>query len=270
MPELPEVETTRSGIEPHVVGRQVTSVVIRDRRLRWPIDPGLPQYLTGQRILSVARRAKYLLLVTPGGRFMIHLGMSGSLRMTKSGVEPGTHDHVDIVFDRDRCLRYRDPRRFGSMFWLVGDDSHPLLDHLGPEPLSDTFSGDYLYQTSRGRRGPVKAFVMNADVVVGVGNIYANESLHKAGIHPGRAAGAISAERYNRLAGCIKETLQAAIEAGGTTLRDFVREDGAPGYFSQALLVYGRAGLPCQGCSRTLKEIRQTGRTTVYCTSCQR
>ncbi|MCH2567898.1 MAG: bifunctional DNA-formamidopyrimidine glycosylase/DNA-(apurinic or apyrimidinic site) lyase [Pseudomonadales bacterium] len=269
MPELPEVETTRVGIGPHVIGRQVKAVVVRESRLRWPIDPGLPQYLKGQFIESVGRRAKYLLLSTSAGRLMIHLGMSGSLRVTTHDVNPETHDHVDIVFDQT-CLRYRDPRRFGSIFWLPGEESHPLLDHLGPEPLTEALNGDYLHKMSRGRRGPVKAFIMNADVVVGVGNIYANESLYKAGIHPARAAGAISAKRYERLSACIKETLNAAIDAGGTSLRDFVREDGAPGYFSQALEVYGRAGEPCGQCGKALKEIRQSGRTTVFCAGCQR
>lgn len=270
MPELPEVETTRAGIEPHLLGQRISSVVVRDSRLRWPVNPGLPQYLTGQMVMAVNRRAKYLLLVTETGRLMIHLGMSGSLRITEPGNAPGTHDHVDIVFERGLCLRYRDPRRFGSMFWLPGSESHSLLDHLGPEPLSGEFTGDYLYRLSRGRRGPIKAFIMNADVVVGVGNIYANESLFKAGIHPARSAGAISSQRYDRLAQQIKEILRAAIQAGGTTLRDFVNEEGAPGYFAQKLLVYGRAGLPCDHCGRVLREIRQTGRTTVYCTRCQR
>ena len=229
----------------------------------------LAQSLTGQTIESVDRRAKYLLFNTSSGRMMVHLGMSGSLRVLPGAVPPELHDHIDIRLDDERILRYRDPRRFGSVFWLPGTESHALLGELGPEPLSDDFDGSYLFRLSRRRKGPVKTFIMNSHVVVGVGNIYANEALFQAGISPVRAAGRISAPRYELLAAAIKDVLARAIEAGGTTLRDFVREDGSPGYFRHDLAVYGRGGEPCVVCGRALKEIRLGQRTTVYCTRCQ-
>jgi formamidopyrimidine-DNA glycosylase len=270
MPELPEVETTRLGISPHVVGKKVTSVVVREDRLRWPISPGLAQSLTGLTIRDVKRRAKYLLFVTDRGRLMVHLGMSGSLRVLQTDHSPEKHDHVDIGFDDGTVLRYRDPRRFGSIFWLQDADSHELLDHLGPEPLSAGFDGDYLFHASRRRRVAIKTFLMNSHVVVGVGNIYANEALFRAGIRPDRLAMRVSRLRYQRLVEDVRGVLSEAIEAGGTTLRDFVKEDGSPGYFQSRLDVYGRKGEPCVNCSRPLVEIRQSQRTTVFCKSCQR
>lgn len=270
MPELPEVETTRLGISPHVVGKKVTSVEVREDRLRWPVSPGLAQSLTGLTIRDVVRRAKYLLFVTDRGRLMVHLGMSGSLRIVQKDHQPEKHDHVDICFNNSILLRYKDPRRFGSIFWLQDADSHELLDHLGPEPLSEQFDGDYLFSKSRNRRVAIKTFLMNSHIVVGVGNIYANEALFRAGIRPDRLAMRVSRQRYQKLVSAVRSVLTEAIEAGGTTLRDFVKEDGSPGYFQSRLDVYGRKGLPCVTCNRPLVEIRQSQRTTVFCQRCQR
>ena len=269
MPELPEVETTRRGIAPHTCGKSVAQVIVRESRLRWPVPPDLSQVLTGQTITAVRRRAKYLLLDTPAGTLMVHLGMSGSLRIMSASAPALFHDHIDIVLDNGFCLRYNDPRRFGSMHWLASDD-HELLNHLGPEPLSDNFSDSYLYKKSRGKRVAVKQFLMDGKVVVGVGNIYANEALFMAGIRPDRAAGRIGQARYAALVACVKDVLGGAIEQGGTTLRDFVGGDGKPGYFAQHLRVYGRADQPCRVCKARLREIRQNNRTTVFCPVCQR
>ena len=270
MPELPEVETTLRGIEPYISGKAVKAVIVRQPSLRWPVSPDLSEKLTGKRINSIARRAKYLLFSTDTGRIMMHLGMSGSLRITSVRQAPKKHDHIDIIFEDRTVLRYHDPRRFGSVFWLPEGRSHKLIDSLGPEPFSDGFDGDYLYELSRGRKVPVKPFVMNSRVVVGVGNIYANESLHRAGIRPDRLAGRVSRKRYETLSLEIKKVLIDAIQRGGTTLRDFVREDGSPGYFKQRLLVYGRANEPCRNCGAGLREIRLGNRTTVFCVRCQR
>ena len=269
MPELPEVETTRRGIEPHILGRKIVGVLVRDHRLRWPVAPELPQLATGLTVDQVDRRGKYLLLRTARGRLMIHLGMSGSLRVLPAKIPAEKHDHIDVLFDDGRLMRYRDPRRFGSFFWLPDDESHTLLDSLGPEPLVDKFDGDHLFRLSRKKSVAVKQFVMDSKIVVGVGNIYANESLFLAGIHPTRKAGSISRQRYVQLAGFIKQVLGSAIEAGGTTLRDFVKEDGNPGYFRNELKVYGRGGEPCVNCERNLTEIRLGQRTTVFCRRCQ-
>ena len=279
VPELPEVETTRRGIEPHIVGRRITAVVIRDARLRWPVPPQLPETLVDTCFTRARRRAKYLLLDSAatdrnpqskgGGTLMIHLGMSGSLRIVAQSEPPTFHDHIDIVLDDGRCLRYHDPRRFGSFHWLTSD-RHPLLDHLGPEPLDGEFSGDYLYARSRGRKTSVKQFLMDGRIVVGVGNIYANEALFLAGVRPTRPAGRIALARYQRIAEEVQAILAGAIEQGGTTLRDFVGGDGKPGYFAQRLRVYGRAGLPCRECNTVLSEVRQNNRSTVFCPSCQR
>ncbi len=270
MPELPEVETTRRGVAPHIEGKVVQAVDIRESRLRWPIPADLPHCLVGQRIERVERRAKYLLMHTARGVLLVHLGMSGSLRvLAVPAPPPKTHDHVDIVFG-DGLLRYNDPRRFGCVLWLAPEEKHPLLQHLGPEPLSGAFDGERLYRRSRRRRGPVKNFIMDGRVVVGVGNIYANEALFLAGIRPDRSAGRISLARYQRLADCIKQVLTSAINQGGTTLRDFIGSDGKPGYFVQQLNVYGRAGQPCKKCDTPLKEQRLGQRTTVYCVTCQR
>ncbi|MCC7171251.1 MAG: bifunctional DNA-formamidopyrimidine glycosylase/DNA-(apurinic or apyrimidinic site) lyase [Planctomycetes bacterium] len=271
MPELPEVETTRRGIEPHVVGKRVRAVVVRDARLRWPVPDELARVLPGLRIEAAERRAKYLLLRTQRGHVLVHLGMSGSLRIVPAATEPAAHDHVDLVFDGGMALRLRDPRRFGSVLWITGDPAHSkLLKDLGPEPLSDAFDGAYLFARARGRAAPIKHVIMDGHVVVGVGNIYASESLHRAGIHPLRAAGRIARERFDALALTVKDVLRAAIEAGGTTLRDFARSDGEPGYFAQELLVYEREHEPCTRCGALIKCARSGQRSTYWCPRCQR
>jgi formamidopyrimidine-DNA glycosylase len=270
MPELPEVETTRRGVEPYSLGREVRQIVVRESRLRWPVPADLTRKLRGQRIEAVERRAKYLLFRTSAGTLLVHLGMSGSLRVIDPAQPPGKHDHIDILFQDKHCLRFNDPRRFGCFLWLEPHEQHPLLSHLGPEPLSEQFDGDLLYRRSRGRKGAVKPFVMDGKVVVGVGNIYANEALFLSGIRPDRPAGRISVLRYQRLSDNIKQVLTSAIDQGGTTLRDFVGGDGKPGYFAQQLSVYGRAGLPCKCCKRPLREVRLGQRSSVYCVACQR
>jgi formamidopyrimidine-DNA glycosylase len=271
MPELPEVETTRRGIEPHLRGRTIGAVTVRQPRLRWPVPADLAALLPGRRIERVARRAKYLLVPFADGALVLHLGMSGSLRLIAADEPAGVHDHVDIALDSGRALRLTDPRRFGAVLWLTGDPfDHPLLAALGPEPLEAGFDGDYLFERSRGRSAPVKSFLMDGHVVVGVGNIYANEALFAAGIRPDRAAGRISRERYGRLAAEVKRILAHAIERGGTTLRDFVGGDGKPGYFQQELFAYGRGGEPCKVCRAPLVETRLGQRSTVHCRRCQR
>jgi formamidopyrimidine-DNA glycosylase (fpg) len=271
MPELPEVETTRRGIEPHVKGKEVRGVTVRHRGLRWPIPEDLEERLCGTRITAVRRRGKYLVFDTPRGHLLVHLGMSGSLRIAGPNDELRKHDHVDIHLPGGRSLRFHDPRRFGCFLWVEGEaEQHPLLAELGPEPLSDAFNADYLYERSRKRSAPVKLFIMDSHIVVGVGNIYANEALFAAGIAPKREAGSISAKGYAALVEEIKKVLARAIEVGGTTLRDFVGGDGKPGYFKQSLQVYGRGGEECFTCGTTLKEIRLGQRSTVYCPRCQR
>lgn len=270
MPELPEVETTRRGIAPHLVGQRVSRVIVRERRLRWPIPEDLDVRLSGQRIEEVERRAKYLLIKAETGTLIAHLGMSGSLRLVPADLPAGKHEHVDIVLESGMALRYTDPRRFGALLWSDEPLSHVLLASLGPEPLSDAFDGHRLYQLSRGRRMAIKPFIMDNAVVVGVGNIYASEALFAAGIDPRRAAGAVSRARYLKLAIEIKRILAYAIERGGTTLRDFVGGDGKPGYFQQELYVYGRGGEFCKQCGSTLRDIRLGQRASVYCMRCQR
>jgi len=270
MPELPEVETTRRGISPHLSGRNISGVVVRNPNLRWPVSRRLATELTGQTVLAVERRAKYLLLRTGQGTALIHLGMSGSLRIVDPGTAPGKHDHVDILFD-DRALRLTDPRRFGSLHWTRRPpEQHRLLRDLGPEPLGPAFSGDYLYRLSRGRKVAVKQFIMNSHVVVGVGNIYANEALYMAGLNPRRAAGRIGRQKYLLLDEVIREVLNDAIAEGGTTLRDFVNGNGEPGYFRLQLNVYGKTGEPCISCRAPIREIRQGQRATFYCPVCQK
>lgn len=270
MPELPEVETTRRGVEPWALGRRVTAVEVHESRLRWPVPAELPARLVGQEILAVERRAKYLLFRTAAGSLLLHLGMSGSLRVIRDGAPRRLHDHVDILLASGDRLRYNDPRRFGCLLWLEPDEEHPLLGNLGPEPLSPEFSGAHLYQLSRGRRAAIKPFIMDNSVVVGVGNIYASEALFLAGIRPDRAAGRVSLVRYEKLADRIREVLAAAIQQGGTTLRDFVGSDGSPGYFAQQLFVYGRAGQACKCCGGVLRERRLGQRSSVFCVTCQR
>ena len=270
MPELPEVETTRRGISPHILGQEITQVVIRQRQLRWPIPRGLPQKLQGHTIQSVERRAKYLLLKTATGTLLLHLGMSGSLRILPADTPAEKHDHFDLIFKNNLCLRLTDPRRFGAVLWSKEPvEQHKLIQHLGPEPLCDAFTEDYLHDKSRGRKVTVKQFIMDGKVVVGVGNIYASEALFLAGIHPRKAAGKISSERYDLLRSAIKQVLSEAIKQGGTTLRDFVGSDGKPGYFSQQLNVYGRAGEPCLQCGHDIKQLTLGQRSTYYCPDCQ-
>ena len=271
MPELPEVETTRRGIEPSLRGRRIVALEVRDRRLRWPLPRGLERRVTGRRILGVRRRAKYLLIDTDGGTLIAHLGMSGSLRVVGAGAPIRTHDHFDLVLDSGRCLRFNDPRRFGSLHWVAGDpSSHPLLARLGPEPLGPDFDGDYLWSRARGRRVAIKLFIMNSQVVVGVGNIYASEALFRAGIRPGTQARRVSRERMRALAAAIREVLSEAIAVGGTTLRDYVNPDGTPGYFRQKLYVYERAGEPCRCCGTPIRHYVQGQRSTYFCPTCQR
>ncbi|MDO8907345.1 MAG: bifunctional DNA-formamidopyrimidine glycosylase/DNA-(apurinic or apyrimidinic site) lyase [Pseudohongiella sp.] len=271
MPELPEVETSRRGIDPHVSGRTVTKTIVRQGKLRWPVPVQIISELSGQTILGTDRRGKYLLLNTAAGCLIIHLGMSGSVRIVDNSQPAGKHDHVDIEFTGGVILRYHDPRRFGCILWSAHpSDQHPLLRDLGPEPLSEEFTADYLFARSRGRKTPIKSFIMDSHVVVGVGNIYANEALFMAGIRPQAEAGAMSRARLQRLVASIKEVIAHAITVGGTTLRDFVGGDGKPGYFQQSLRVYGRGGEACKSCGSVLKEIRQTQRSSVYCARCQR
>jgi len=270
MPELPEVETSRRGIEPHIVGTTVTRVLIRNRSLRWPVSKTVDRSLSGQAITSVTRRAKYLLINTPEGSAILHLGMSGSVFVVDHDTPAGVHDHVDIDLDSGKSLRFRDPRRFGSLHWSKHPLQHKLLKSLGPEPLDDEFDGEYLWSKSRGRRVSIKQFIMNAHVVVGVGNIYASEALYLAGISPRRAAGRVARVRYEVLAAAIKNVLASAIKAGGTTLRDFYGGDGEAGYFQQQLEVYGRDGKMCRRCDTPITAIVQGQRSTYYCKQCQR
>lgn len=276
MPELPEVETTRRGIAPHLVNQSITEVIIRNPNLRWPIPGDLPGILTGLSIQAVTRRAKYLLLDCGAGTLIFHLGMSGSLRIlsvkiVQSIESPQKHDHFDLIISDQTVLRLRDPRRFGAVLWHTGDVlQHPLLMNLGPEPLTVDFNALQLFEKTRGRRATIKETLMNSHIVAGVGNIYANEALFHAGISPKIAAGRISVMRYERLVQAIKQTLQQAIEAGGSSLRDFVNSDGNPGYFQQQYWVYGRADQPCKKCDRVIKQIKQGQRSSFYCPGCQR
>jgi len=270
MPELPEVETTCRGIAPHVVGRRVRAAVLRRPDLRWPIPREIGEELPGQRIDAVRRRAKYLLLDARSGSVIVHLGMSGNLRVLAHDAPVRAHDHADLVLDDGHLLRLHDPRRFGALLWQPAGTLHPLLAGLGPEPLSDDFNADWLARAAAGRSAPVKHFLMDQRIVVGVGNIYAAEALFRAGIHPGRAAGRIAPARWERLALAVKDILARAIARGGTTLRDFLAPDGAPGYFEQELSVYGRAGQPCKACGGTLRAADWGQRATVYCPRCQR
>ena len=270
MPELPEVETTRRGIESHILGKTLSRVIVHNASLRWPVPRNLNKMLTGQKVKSLTRRGKYLLLGFPAGSVILHLGMSGSLRMLPCNTARNKHDHVEFMFNNNQCLRLRDPRRFGAVLYTTDDPlQHKLLAKLGPEPLQRNFSGRHLYSHSHGRKVAIKLFIMNSSIVVGVGNIYANEALFLAGIHPKRVAGRLSAERYDQLAKAIKKVLRAAIKSGGTTLRDFTAEDGRPGYFQQKLNVYGKAGEPCTRCGTIIKHITLGQRATYYCPHCQ-
>ena len=269
MPELPEVETTRRGIEGHLVGQKIARIPVRQAKLRWRVD--LPQGLAGQEILSVARRAKYLLLELPRGSLIVHLGMSGSLRILPRFEPPGKHDHVDVILLNGKVMRYTDPRRFGSLHFQPGAVlNHWLLERLGPEPLGDTFDGAYLHRQSRGRKTALKSLIMDQNVVVGVGNIYASEALFRAGLRPNIRASRLTRCEAARLSESIKNTLEQAIQSGGTTLRDFTAADGRPGYFKQELYAYGRQGQPCRLCGTPIKRVATGQRMSFYCPKCQR
>ena len=270
MPELPEVETTRRGIAPHVVGRAVAAVEVREPRLRWPVPPDLAERLRGRRIDALERRAKYLLFAAGTDTLLVHLGMSGSLKFLPRAAAHGTHDHVDVHFEGGGCLRFTDPRRFGSFHLTSAPAEHPLLRALGPEPFDAAFDADYLWRTGRGRKVAIKQHLMNGHVVVGVGNIYASEALYRAGIHPARPAGRVSRARFEPLVASVRAVLEEAIAEGGTTLRDFVGADGKPGYFATELAVYGREGEPCKQCGGPIRRSVIGQRATYYCTRCQR
>ena len=271
MPELPEVETTRRGIEPHIQGKQVLEMRLRRRDLRWPVSPELPEVVKGQVVNAVKRRGKYLLIEMQSGVILSHLGMSGSMRIASVSEPLRKHDHWDLQFDANTALRFNDPRRFGALFWESQDwQNHELIAHLGPEPLGTDFDAEYLYNSSRKRSLAIKNHIMDAKTVVGVGNIYAAESLFHAGIHPAMSAGKLSKNRTEKLVQEIKKVLSAAIASGGTTLRDYVNGNGQPGYFQQELWVYGREGKPCKVCGQQLRGQRMGQRATVFCRQCQR
>ncbi|WP_019894704.1 bifunctional DNA-formamidopyrimidine glycosylase/DNA-(apurinic or apyrimidinic site) lyase [Hydrogenovibrio halophilus] len=276
MPELPEVETTRRGIAPSLTDRTITRFVLRQGSLRWPVPAELTQLLPGLVISGIQRRSKYLLLTltrpqgTPVGTLLIHLGMSGSLRLVSEQTPPRKHDHIDLVLDEGTCLRYHDPRRFGAWLWTTEPPAqHPLLKKLGPEPLSDDFDGTALFDALSRRKSAIKTCLMNAQIVVGVGNIYANEALFLTGLHPQTPAHSLTLAQCDALAGRIRHVLQAAIDQGGTTLNDFLSPDGTPGYFEQQLFVYGRAGDPCRRCAQPIEKRVLSQRATYFCPHCQ-
>jgi formamidopyrimidine-DNA glycosylase len=270
MPELPEVETTRLGLVTRVVGRRVRDVVVREPRLRWPVTRDLAGRLRGARVDGIRRRGKYLLFDLSAGHLLVHLGMSGTLTVVPGDRPARRHDHVDLLLDGGEIVRFNDPRRFGAVLWVREPGRHALLAGLGMEPFDEAFGGEYLHRASRGRRVPVKQFLMDAHVVTGIGNIYANESLFAARIRPSCAAGRLSRARMDRLAGEVRATLSRALAAGGSTLRDFVGSDGNPGHFQREYAVYGRAGEPCPACGAAVRASRHSGRATFHCPSCQR
>lgn len=270
MPELPEVETVRRGLAPCLVGHRLLGARVREGRLRWPVPETLDALVKDRRIERLGRRGKYLILTLDRGHLILHLGMSGSLRMTAPETPPGKHDHLDLLLDDAHLLRYRDPRRFGAVLWSDAPERHPLIADLGVEPLDAGFDGDWLYRASRNVRAPVKSWLMNAHIVVGIGNIYANESLFHAGIHPLLPAGRLTRPRCQRLAEAVRTTLARAIEAGGSSLRDFVDGHGMPGYFQQTYYVYGRAGEACRQCGGRVRSTRLGNRTTSFCPVCQK
>lgn len=270
MPELPEVETTLRGIEPHISGQTITRLVVRNRQLRWPIPRQLEKIVAGQTLAKLYRRGKYLILRFEEGSMLLHLGMSGRLRILTEATPPQKHDHVDLHFSNGCILRFTDPRRFGALLWTEEPaDEHALLAHLGPEPLTTDFNAEYLAKKARSRQIPIKSFIMDGKVVVGVGNIYATEALFAARIHPEQAAGKVPLAKLKALTTAIKTILKHAIQRGGTTLKDFTSSDGSPGYFSIKLKVYGKAGEPCPNCTTSLLGLRIAQRSTVYCAVCQ-
>jgi formamidopyrimidine-DNA glycosylase len=270
MPELPEVETICRGISPYVVGKKITDVIIRDRRLRLPVPRGLEKNLIGRKLCGLERRAKYMVFRFDRGSLILHLGMTGSLRILTRGVSPTRHDHADFIFGENTCLRFRDPRRFGCILWTKDAPlQHALLRHLGPEPLGRELTGAYLFAKSRKRTQAIKTFLMDSRLIAGVGNIYANEALFAAGILPGKKAGRLSKAQCTKLATAIKNVLKRAIAKGGTTLRDYVNGQGEPGYFRIELKVYDRAGEPCRRCGTIIKSQRHGQRSSFYCPACQ-
>ncbi len=269
MPELPEVETTLRGIAPHIVGEHISSTVVRNPALRWPVSSQIED-LKAFQVRRAVRRGKYIILEGSDGAIIIHLGMSGNLRVLNADAALKAHDHLDMVLGNGSVVRFNDPRRFGCVLWAEDWQKHDLIRSMGIEPLDEEFTAAYLYQQARNKKVAIKQFIMNGKIVVGVGNIYANEALFLAGIHPARAAGKVSLKRMEVLVSKIKAVLSVAIEQGGTTLRDFVGSDGKPGYFKQSLYVYGRAGLACSRCQSSLREIRQAQRSTVFCKDCQK
>lgn len=267
MPELPEVEVSRMGISPHLVGQKITQLTFRTAKLRWDIPAELKR-LEGQYIRSISRRAKYLLIETDVGCAIVHLGMSGSLRVLDAAIAPNKHDHVDLTLENGKVLRYNDPRRFGAWLWSE-DGQHAVLNNMGPEPLTPAFEPQYMFDKAHNKRVAVKQFIMDNKIVVGVGNIYACESLFGARIHPALGAGQLTLEDWQRLVGEIKTVLATAIQQGGTTLKDFSQADGKPGYFAQELQVYGRAGQPCTCCGTDIAELKIGQRNTFFCPQCQ-
>lgn len=275
MPELPEVETTRRGLLPRLSGRRIQSALVRDRRLRWPVPDDLEARLAGSTISSLDRRGKYLLVGVRKQRFdsylMIHLGMTGTLRVVAASSPAGKHDHIDVLLGDGQLLRYGDPRRFGCWLWAGADwAAHPLLASLGPEPFDDAFDASYLFAVTRGRKTSIKSLIMNAHIVTGVGNIYANEALFRAGIHPQASAGRLSRMRLSDLVRHIREVLAEAIEAGGSSIRDYVQSDGASGWFQLRYAVYGRTGESCRACGSTIRLSRDAQRATFFCPTCQK
>ena len=270
MPELPEVETTCQGIKPMLVGNVIQRLIVRNGNLRWPVDHNLGNNIHRNTIRSVKRRAKYILINMDLGTLMIHLGMTGRLRILNQAIEPKKHDHVDIVLTNGSILRYNDTRRFGSIHWIPADSTHFLLDNLGIEPLSETFNGTFLYRACQKRNIAIKTCIMNQSIVVGIGNIYASEALFLAGVCPKRRAKTITKEEANAIAKYSKACLESAIQSGGTTLQDFRKADGNPGYFQNKLYVYGRHNKPCLVCNTTIEKCTQTQRSTFFCTQCQR
>ena len=271
MPELPEVETTVQGIKPFLLGQNIQKITVRNGRLRWPVPADLVTRMKNQNVQFVSRRGKYILIGVDQGGILIHLGMSGSLRVLQQSEDPGKHDHFDVITDGGSVIRYHDPRRFGCLLWHPDDIyEHPLLSRLGVEPLQRGFDGSFLYKIAKTKKVPIKTMIMNADIVVGVGNIYASESLFDAGINPKKLCCRISKKRMDRLADSIKKILGNAIAQGGTTLRDFLNTDGKPGYFEQNLTVYGREGENCTRCAGKITKVTQAQRSTFYCARCQR
>lgn len=270
MPELPEVETTKEGIKPHLTGQNILGVLVRQPKLRVPVNPDINRLCAGKTINKISRRAKYLLIELTQGHLLIHLGMSGHLRLVNSSHAIDKHDHIDVHLSNGLTLRYRDPRRFGMFLYIDGQpEEHSLLNRLGPEPLSNEFNSTYLIHQAQKKSTPIKSFIMNNQVVVGVGNIYATESLHLSGIHPNSPTNSVSPAHLTTLCGHIKETLQRAIDAGGTTLRDYYSSEGKPGYFSVSLRVYGRQNQPCFTCNQLIDSLHIAGRNSAFCPKCQ-